>query len=393
MAFSRVFTNLRLIFISAVALVGSQADGSSGPPDYLFVVETSRESDEYRANLSGALTELISGGLNGAMLDGQSFTVWSVNSFVESSGFPIRTWTQSSGKDLAADAVSYIDKQASGLPADWMSAVRTVFSAIKGAPRLNVILLSIPGHSIRGTPFDNRIDFYLKENGREMVVYKSPLIVSIKGMDQKIVDLSVSTTGEPVDLFVRDQSLLDIVGGKSNPLVTSHPQGTSFSRNPIIMKGDDVISTSRPDPAELHVKRMKESEAQFASTLPAPLQPVLNVPTDQLLPPQQAVNDQIQVASEMDRKNGTAGRLTAMADNTEVRARSTGDTNGNDESHASPEVATIGGFGGRQWLYLSIGISCLVMALAFLVLVFRIQLSRGPSLITEAYILNDMKKK
>lgn len=377
----------------AVALACSQADGSSGPPDYLFVVETSRESEEYRDNLNGALTELISSGLQGAMLDGQSFTVWSVNSFVESSEFPIRTWTQTSAKALAADAVSYVDKQASGLPADWMSAVRTVFSAIKGAPRLNVILLSIPGHSIRGTPFDNRIDFYLKEKGKEMVVFQSPLIVSIKGMDQKIVDLSVSTTGEPIDLFVRDQSILDIVGGKSNPLVTSQPLGTTFSRNPIIMKGDEVISTSRPDPAELHVNRMKESAAELASTLPSPLQPIVNVPTDQLLPPQQTANDQPQEPSDQKGKNEITGRLESLNDNAEVRARSAGDTIGGDESKASPEVATIGGFGGRQWLYLSLGISCLVMALAFLILVFRIQLSRGPSLITEAYILNDMKKK
>ncbi len=412
---------ITLLCPGVLTIIGQEHRAASGPPDYLFVIETSLESQEYRENQIHELGRHIATGLGGAMLDGQTFAVWTADATVQTGDFPTRTWTQSNARALAADVVGYAASRKPVHEANWPETIRTVFSAIKGAGEINILVYSIPGHVLRGTPFDNRIDYFLNQNGKELLVFKSPIVTALKGRDQRIIGLSVNAKGDPVELFQEKRSLFEMVGGQSNPLLTSN-SGTpvQVSRNPLIMRGDDVISVPRPDPASLAMAKANQASLtpladadaamaeknEAATQEPLPIEPSTNAlirfeiagETDQSSEPAPSpVNDDSDTADiaagpvrsgQPDGKSG-ASRAKSGFGVLEVRAR---ELNSSDEEKPpAAEVATIGATGPRS-LYLSLGISSILIAFGFIVLAFRVHISRGPSLITEAYLLDDHRK-
>lgn len=386
MAASRLTIILSLICLSLPGTISSQLLNTSGPPDFLFVVETSLESAEYRENQITELARHISTGFNGRMLDGQTFTIWTADSSVDDSGFPITTWNSRRSDTLAAEATQFVESRKSTLPSDWMSAIRQIYSAIKGASHISVVINSIPGHPLRGTPFDNRIEYFLRENGKEMIIFKSPLITAVKGESGIITDLSVSSKNDPVELFEPEQSLFEMVGGTANPILNTPTQPLVFSKSPIIMRGDEILSLARPDPVDVLMHQKAVREAQDAIKLSSG-----QTPSREMADSSTATNDLRAVASMPNSSNSVWTTAQSSPDGIlDVRAK---EASSDEESEIEPQVASIPASMIGNQLYLSLGIASIFFAMGFFIIAMRLQFSRGPSLITEAFILNEFKKK
>lgn len=386
MAASRLTIFIWLTCLSLPGTMVSQLLATSGPPDFLFVVETSLESNEYRENQISELARHISSGFNGRMLDGQTFTIWTADSSVDDNSFQITTWHSKRADTLAAEATKFVESRKSTLPSDWVSTIRHIYSAIKGASHINVVINSIPGHPLRGTPFDNRIEYFLREQGKEMIIFRSPLITAVRGQSGVITDLSISGKNDPVELFEAEQSLFEMVGGSANPILNTPTQPLIYSKSPIIMRGDEILSLARPDPLDvmMHKKAVKEAqEAIKSGSGQSPSREMAVVST--------STND-LKVVST---KSAATNQLAAVAQSStdgilDVRAR---EATSGEESEIEPQVAAIPASMIGNQLYLSMGIASIFLAMGFFIIAMRMQFSRGPSLITEAFILNEFRKK
>lgn len=449
-SFARNISLNLLLFVLLSTFSGisnrSIAQSPSGPPEYLFIVDISKSAKEYRQNQILELKTQIATGLNGAMSDGDTFTIWTAGKSVKKRSFPITRWSNSRANMLAAKAVELLVESSWSEKAEWRSSLGHFYSAIKGAKDINLIIISPPVHFEWGSPFDSRIKSYLEQKSKKHIVFKKPLVTAIKSQGAQIVDLSLSANNEMIPLFESqsDQNTANISSyarsqpNENNNIFSKFSQNLQPSRvssKPFIMVGDEILSEpgqdltgTQDDIAQSSISGSKYSQP-IVNKIPEPevekpefTTPRLNAKQIDGVPnpkENKSVSTQIAVKHEIKPLNPNEGVLVSndpeetestidssnpekedtqlsglkIADNiVEVQAKEINSAG----TQKAPPVAMAApakeiSFTTKN-LYLILGIASVIVSVAFFVLAIKFKPAGPSSLITEAFNLKRKKR-
>ena len=187
---------LPLIVLALCISPRASAQVVAGPPDYLFVVNTSNAFEPYRQTVRNFVYDMLDTGLQGRMKDGDTYTVWTFNESVDTTTFPVLEWSGGMATELGGRAFEFLRIRSFEGRNNWRDAQIALFSAIKGVPDLTVILISDGFHPMKGTPYDEKINEVYAQFSLKFQEEGRPFITTIVGREGKVVGAAVNTVGE-----------------------------------------------------------------------------------------------------------------------------------------------------------------------------------------------------
>ncbi len=192
-----------LLAFAGLSTQGATVAKSPPPPlspnRYLFVVDTSSAMSVADANLRQSFFDLLHGGLNGQMLAGDTFGVWTFNEDVDTS-YRMQIWDSKRNLELASRATFFLKNHRYEKKSRVNSALANATKVIQSARDVTVFLFSNGQEMLLGTPFDAEINDIYRKNYQELRKAKSPFLTTLVGRDGEIVAWSVVRAGEPFTL-------------------------------------------------------------------------------------------------------------------------------------------------------------------------------------------------
>lgn len=409
--------SLTLLNLAAVSAAESSIPQSpDGPPDFLFVIDISNTAKNYKQDQIFELKSQISTGLDGAMIDGETYTIWAAGKTIDKKSFPMVTWSRSQADILAAKAIQFLSKKDWNSEADWGASLRHFYSAIKGAKDINLIIISSPTHFVWGTPFDSKVKKYIEQKGKKHLVLRKPLVTAIKCQDTEIIDLSLSSNNEVIPLF-KSLSLVNESKIGSPPerhnLVINPDQSNSLSKGqsyaipskPIIMVGDKVLNeeqvNSSPqidsineiqDPghsvADNETVAKDEESIEFTKAVMKPKNSSNGLANSSNQDSgNKEVSEIAQESSSLIHNNAVPGEQILEVQAKEVKDNSTRPAPPMAAANPNQKITfTLGN------LYMTLGVASIITSLALFILALKFKAAGNTSLITDAYNLNKNNK-
>lgn len=124
---------------------------------FLLVVETSRAMSDRQDAAYKLLHELISSGMRGEALPGDSLGIWTFDAEFHTGQFPLQRWAKSNATEIAAVAIGFLRSQTNENVGRIERALDPICQLATRSEGLTVILVTT-GQPVRGTPFDEQIN-------------------------------------------------------------------------------------------------------------------------------------------------------------------------------------------------------------------------------------------
>lgn len=356
-------------------------------PEILILVDTSAEAHPYREKQIAEVQNQIISGFSGGLREGVTITIWTADKSVNTKSFGVYEWNKQSSVLIARKATEFLLKNQWDASGKWVDSLKVCFSVIKGSQHIKLVLNSSPGHYFQGSKLDHKVDSYLHKHGKKMSVFSIPVITTIVAENGEIIDLELSEPEEPIVLFTGIESLNDMVGtdvNKNDDTQDSSPKTKRVAELPFIMKGEEILSTPRPDPAaSFHDSHASKISGTNSNSLPNISVEVINTKSQPLL---ESAN-----GNQTNDVEATTVRAMEVSDNTNPAQPVNLEPEKNHESEVEnltrnnkPRIALIY-IQSPQGLRLMLGVSSIIMSIGFLVFAIKFKRAAYPSLVSEAY--------
>jgi hypothetical protein len=179
-----------------LALAGFLSLRAAPPPEtgnrYLFVVDTSSSMKRMVEPLQKTLFELIDGGLEGWMRNGDTYGLWTYSD-ENSTAFPMQVWTERQKQGLGAFTAGFLRKQPFKKRGRLAVVLPDLFAVINAVKDVTVVIISDGESPIKGTPFDPDINAVTKRVAAEMRAAKKPVIIALVAQGGQIVKWGVNS--------------------------------------------------------------------------------------------------------------------------------------------------------------------------------------------------------
>lgn len=130
--------------------------------------------------------ELVQGGLQGHMANGDTYGVWLVSNQTDTS-FPMETWAQRFRMELGAKAATHLKKHGYKGKARIDLAFADAIRIAKHVGDLNIIFVSNGETPVVGTPFDEAVNERFRQLAPEMKRAKATLNTTFVARDGQII--------------------------------------------------------------------------------------------------------------------------------------------------------------------------------------------------------------
>lgn len=188
-----------LIVLSAIAVIAistlAQTPAPANRPNakrFLFVLETSSDMKKSAEAVKESIGALIDTAMGGTMDEGDTFGIWTFNEQLQAGDFPMQKWTRSAAADIEARVADYLEKRRYEKNAKLDKVMPKLSPLISSSRTLTVILVTSGKQTVQGTPFDQQINAFFKENQRQFEKNKTPFVTTLLAHNGQIIRHSVS---------------------------------------------------------------------------------------------------------------------------------------------------------------------------------------------------------
>ncbi len=204
-----LWRSLRLLagLVAVAMVIPGQSCGQSSaartapPPDRcLLIVETSKSMQRRADAVLAVVLDLLRSGLNGQLQGGDTLGVWTFNEDLYAGRFPLQQWSSQTQQDVARRVLTFLMAQKYEKQARLDKVLPTMTRVIKDSDRITVILISSGDDSIKGTPFDARINEYYQRWREQQQKARMPFVIALRAQDGLLADYAMNTPPWPVQL-------------------------------------------------------------------------------------------------------------------------------------------------------------------------------------------------
>jgi len=196
------------------------------PERFLFVVDTSASMKRLDAANRQALFDLIYHGLNGRMLAGDSYGIWTFDDNLYAGEFPMQTWNPEKNLELASRAATFLKSRRYKGESRFEPVVDKLMSVIRAVKDVNILIISGGDTPLAGTAVDETVNASYTARADEGRRAKKPFVTTLVARDASIVNGLVTIAGEAIALPERPAPLRIAKAGAS----TSRPAGSNSTR-------------------------------------------------------------------------------------------------------------------------------------------------------------------
>jgi hypothetical protein len=260
---------------------------------YLFIVDGSREMENYRADIAGYLAEMIRSGAGGWMGRGDILGFWTIDDRIHRDALPVEFWTIPQRERIASQIGLFIMQhrfqRGSGLELPMGDLKR----GIEKADSLTMVLIYDASRPVRGTPFDDRIrdasQALLKERGVPHLAVVTRLTV-LKGiLNGWNVDILPSHVKEEPPVPQKAAAVIPPPEPVKPPSTTVAPAPVAASKPAVIpekpLPPPPAIPKELVAPLKVEPLRYKDGD-ELPDSKKAGLPVVVSIPPD---PPSKAI--------------------------------------------------------------------------------------------------------
>jgi hypothetical protein len=186
-------------------------NGIAPAPDgqrYLFILENSSAMEDLQASNEATLFELIRSGVDGQMLAGDTFGLWTYNKTTHAGRFPMRVWEPKRSTQQATIAAAFVSQQLYEKSANMKELMLDLTDVIRAVSNLTVLLISDGSTEVHGTPFDKSINSEYRSQNRIRRHAKRPFVTTLIVRDGWYVQARVTVGGAHIELPERPPSVL-----------------------------------------------------------------------------------------------------------------------------------------------------------------------------------------
>ena len=277
---------MKRVWLTIVAFIlAFQAYAAAPPapltPDcrYLFIVDTSLSMSRLQEGVNNSVYRMVTSGLNGQIIPGEVFTIWTFNEEVQQREFPLNSWTTELNQSMGNRVLQHLQTQRYRRNANMRALINAIYQAKQTCPRLAVFLISNGQEVLVGTPFDRNINVSYGRRFEELRGARVPFLTTLLCKNGNFVGWSVNAANEPITL-PRGPDGEFVVGREKQqtagipPAVVTVPT-IQTNAPPVITPTPTVVPSKSA--ASMTVKPRTKS---IASVVPKPI-PVKPVPPPQ----------------------------------------------------------------------------------------------------------------
>jgi hypothetical protein len=230
---------------------------------YLLVVETSRSMQRRSDAVVQTVQHLLKSGFGGQLRRGDTLGIWTYNESLHVGRFPLQKWSPERQQDVTLHTIAFLKGQKYEKQASIDKVLPSLSGVIKASPLITVILISSADETIRGTPFDARINAFYQEWHDEQQKARRPFVTVLRGQDGQLADFTVNAPPWPVQmpLLPQEAKNADTVQNKLPEAGRAAPPPTT---PPLIISG----KKAQPEPAP--VPKPEPLGANVQAPAPAP---------------------------------------------------------------------------------------------------------------------------
>ena len=231
----------------------------------LFIVETSQSMQRRRAAVLKTLQDLLTSGLNGQLRRGDTLGLWTFNEDLYAGRFPLQAWSPDAKGEIASRMVAFLKAQKYEKQVRFDRLWPALDHLIANSRNLTVILVSSGDGTIRGTPFDDRINESYQLWHDQQQKARMPFITVLCGRDRQLAAFVVSTPPWPLEIPRLPEEAQTAAPPPSKPPQAARKAPPPIAP-PLIISGkkhaSEQATASTPTPAAI------KAEAPAAATAP-----------------------------------------------------------------------------------------------------------------------------
>jgi len=186
-------------------------NGIPAAPDgqrYLFILENSSAMEDLQPANEATLFELVRSGIDGQMLAGDTYGVWTYNKTTVAGKFPMRVWEPKRSTQQATIAAAFINQQPYDKSANMKELMGDLTDVVRAVNNLTVLLISDGSTEVHGTPFDKSINSEYRSQNRVRRHAKRPFVTTLIVRDGWYVQGRVTVGGAHIELPERTPPVL-----------------------------------------------------------------------------------------------------------------------------------------------------------------------------------------
>jgi hypothetical protein len=250
----------------------------------VFVVDTSFSMARLEAPLRQTIFDLVSSGAQGYMRPGDIYEIWTFNEQVYKSRFPPMAWDPLLDRALANGAVKFLKSQRFEKQTRLDKLWSELSQAAENTDDLMVLLLSDGDESLRGSPFDNRINAIYTQRFSELRRARKPFVTVLTARGGEFVAFTVAAAGERIDFDVLAQQIIQ----------SSRPSLVRTMPAPAISPIPSLVATNT---ALAHPLAVKPPPAPQIESIPPPVLAANNPTASQTVSPASSVSAKSEMTS------------------------------------------------------------------------------------------------
>jgi hypothetical protein len=231
---------------------------------YLLVVETSRPMQRHAADMTQSVQKLLASSLAGQARSGDTVGVWTYNENIYSGLLALQRWTPQAQKSVTDRVVGFLSAQKFEKRARPDKVIQALDRVVRNSTFITIILVCLSDEEIHGTPFDDRINEFLRSWHVRTQDAGAPFVIALRAQGGKYVDCSMNPSPWPAELPPLPQELLIPIPAP-RALVVAPPKPATSAVPPLIISGKkhavpvmkdaegpkttDLAPTTKPEPA------------------------------------------------------------------------------------------------------------------------------------------------
>lgn len=179
---------------------GAGTNSSPAIPDrYLLIMDTSSPMRSRARAVEESIAALLNSGFQGEIRAGDQLGVWTFNNDLHTGEFELVIWDESARQEINHKLKEFLDKQRFSKSTDFNKVMPHLLDVVAASRRITVILVSDGDEAIQGTPFDNAIAAYYRENAKAIKRDHVPIITVLRGYKGRLIGHSVSYPPWPIE--------------------------------------------------------------------------------------------------------------------------------------------------------------------------------------------------
>ncbi len=189
-----------VILLAALCALLTPASFGQSSNRWLFIYETSSSMRARSKAVEDVTHDLLSTGMHGQVQKGDTIGIWTFSDKLRAGDAPLQIWSPESGPTITQHTIQFLRAQQYGKSGSVNGAITNMARVVGGSDIITVFLFTDSEGVINGTPFDDTINQYYKDNYKDLKKADMPMVTVFRGERGYITTNTLNLAPWPVEI-------------------------------------------------------------------------------------------------------------------------------------------------------------------------------------------------